>query len=371
MSAAFSPEKARAALLDNSAGRLLLAALSLAYTAAVALRRRLYGSGLLRSRRLQVPVICFGNISAGGTGKTSTVVSVARELARAGRRPAVLIRGYRRAARPASVTVLAKGRRFTLEEAGDEALMLYRMLEDAGVPVVVSSDRYKAGLAAMALGADLLLMDDGFQHFAIARDADIVLVNATSPFSSDRVLPYGNLREPAAGLARAAAVIITHCEQVTQSAIDELRADIREINPGAAVIESMHSPEKFLDPATSRPVDLDAMRGRPAVALSAIGDPASFEAALAKLKVDLRQIWRYPDHHAFTPEELGAAQQARTGLPLVTTYKDFARFPPGWQDILPNGVLIFSVKIVFLCDGWKNLMRLVEAAAERPGAEAA
>ena len=369
MTGPYSAEKLRDALRRGFAGRLLLGALSVVYAAAVKARRGLYGSGVLRSRRLPVPVICFGNISAGGTGKTSTVVAVARELARAGRRPAVLIRGYRRAARASSVTVLAKGRQATLEQAGDEALMLYRLLEDAGVPVVVSSDRYKAGLAAVELGADLLLMDDGFQHFALQRDADVVLVNATSPFSADRVLPYGNLREPAAGLARAAAVIITHCEQAAQADIDELRAEILEINPGAAVIESMHSPEKFLDPATSRPVDLDAMRGRPAAALSAIGDPASFEAALARLKIELRQIWRYPDHHAFTPEELAAAQQARTGLPLITTYKDYARFPAGWQDILPNGVLIFSVKIVFLCDGWKTLMRLVETAAGRAGGE--
>jgi tetraacyldisaccharide 4'-kinase len=370
MNPPFSPEELRDDLKGSLPGRLLLRALSGAYSAAVGLRRRLYASGVLRSRRLPVPVICFGNISAGGTGKTSTVVAVARELARAGRRPAVLIRGYRRAARPSSVAVLARGRRFTLEETGDEALMLYRMLEDAGVPVVVSSDRYKAGLAAVELGADLLLMDDGFQHFALRRDADIVLVNATSPFSSDHVLPYGNLREPASGLARAAAVIITHCERASQASVDLLRNEILAVNPDATVIESMHSPEKFLDPATARPVDLDAVRGRPAAALSGIGDPASFEAALAKLKIDLKQIWRYPDHHAFTNDELASAQAARAGLPLITTYKDYARFPEGWQDILHNGVLIFSVKIVFLCDGWKNLMRLVQAAAAPRGEEA-
>jgi len=365
-----SPEKTRDALKRTLAGRLLLRPLSLAYTAVIKVRKGLYDSGLLRARRLPVPVICFGNISAGGTGKTSTVVAVARELALSGRKPAILIRGYRRTARASCVTVLSKGRTFSLPQTGDEALMLYRMLEDLGVPVVVSSDRYKAGLAALKLGADILLMDDGFQHFALKRDADIVLVNATSPFSEDRVLPYGNLREPASGLARAAAVVITHCEQVTQAAIDDLRAEIRDINPDAKIIESMHSPEKFLDPATARPVDLDAIRGRPAVALSAIGDPASFESALGKLKIELRQIWRYPDHHAFTVAELAAAHQSRGGLPLITTYKDFARFPQGWQETLKSGVLIFSVKIVFLCDGWKNLMRLVERVAGPASPEA-
>jgi len=360
----FSPERTRDALLRSAAGRLLLRALSAAYTAVIQARKNLYFSGVLRRRRLPVPVICFGNISAGGTGKTSTVVAVARELAASGRKPAILIRGYRRAAGSSSVAVLAKGRDFSLSQTGDEALMLYRMLEDAGVPVVVSADRYAAGLKAMQeFGADILLMDDGFQHFAVERDADIVLVNATAPFVTDHVLPYGNLREPSAGLARAAAVVITHCEQVTQAQIDSLRAQIRALAPDAKIIESMHSPEKFLDPATARPVDLDTIKGRAAVALSAIGDPASFEAALSKMKIDLRQIWRYPDHHAFTPEELAAAQDARGDLPLITTYKDFARFPAGWQNTLKSGVLIFSVKIVFLCDGWKTLMRLAEKTA--------
>jgi tetraacyldisaccharide 4'-kinase len=208
-------------------------------------------------------------------------------------------------------------------------------------------------------------MDDGFQHFSLHRDADIVLVNATAPFYSDHVLPYGDLREPPDGIKRARAVIISHCEQARQEDVENIAAKITELNPQAAIIESMHSPEFFLDPATARPVDLNLLKGRPAAALSAIGDPNSFEAALRKMKVDLKQIWRYPDHHAFTQAELASAQQARGDLPLITTYKDFARFPQGWQAILGNGVLIFSVKIVFLCDGWEKLLAVMNEAAGR------
>ncbi len=359
----FSPERTRDRLNGGLAGRLLLRFFSAGYSAAMAARRTLYSSGVLRARRLPVPVVCFGNISAGGTGKTSTVVMAALELARSGRKPAILLRGYKRPGKSSRVTVLAKGRPLSLEDAGDEALMLYRMLEQAGVPVLVSSDRFASGTIAVSeLGRDIILLDDGFQHFALERDADIVLVNATAPFSADRVLPSGNLREPASALARADAVIITHCEQVTQEAVDALTAEIKAVNPAAGIIESIHSPETFMDPATALQTDLNALKGRPAAALSGIGDPASFEAVLKKLKIDLKQIWRYPDHHVFTPEELAAAEQAREGLPLITTYKDFARFPAGWQEILTGGVLILSVKIVFLCDGWKTLMRLVDGA---------
>lgn len=362
----FSPEKTRDGLRGSAAGRLLLSALSAAYAGGIAARRLLYSKGVLKRRRLPVPVVCFGNISSGGTGKTSTVVTAAMELARSGRRPAVLLRGYKRRVPPKTVTILAQGRPALLDEAGDEALMLYRLLEPAGVPVVVSSDRYASGTAAAAeLGADILLMDDGFQHFAVERDADIALVNATAPFTADRVLPAGNLREPASGLARARAVVITHCEQVPQDAIDALRADIARFAPAAEIIESMHAPETFIDPATATQVDLNALKGRDAAVLSGIGDPASFEAVLKKMKIGLRQIWRYPDHYAYTVKDLEAAQRARAGLPLITTYKDFARFPPGWQEILGGNVLILSVKIVFLLDGWKRLMRIVDAAGRR------
>ncbi len=227
-SPALSPKALRDALRRGLPGRLLLGTLSLLYGAAVAARGALYRAGILRSRSLPVPVICFGNISAGGTGKTSTVIAAAQELARSGRKPAVLLRGYKRRVSPRTLTVLAPGRRFTLDEAGDEALMLYRTLEKDSVPVLVCADRYRAGLEAVReLGADVLLMDDGFQHFALRRDADIVLVNATAPFRSDRLLPLGDLREPASALRRARAVIISHCEQASQEAVDALAAEIK------------------------------------------------------------------------------------------------------------------------------------------------
>ncbi len=349
----FSPEKFRNSLKSGTFGKLFLTALSMGYLSVISARRLLYRSGLLKRLRLPVPVICFGNISAGGTGKTSTVVLAAQELARAGRRPAVLIRGYKRRSGSSKVVVLAKGRHFDTAEAGDEALMLYRLLEADDVPVLVSPDRRASGLEAVKAGAGVILMDDGFQHFALERDADIVLVNATAPFTADRMLPLGSLREPPSGIARARAVIISHCELASRAGIDALRSEILRLNPRAEILESMHTPDSFMDPAAASAEDLDALRGKPAAAISGIGDPASFEGALRGLNVDLKQIWRYPDHHAFTPEELAAAERTREGLPLVTTHKDFTRFPPGWQDILKGGVLILSVKITFAGDGSK------------------
>jgi len=341
-------------------GRLLLRLMSFIYVSVIVLRRTLYECGLLKTYKLPVPVICFGNLSAGGTGKTSTVVMAAIELKKEGYNPAVLIRGYKRKAAGKKLTILAEGTAFSAEEAGDEALMLFKMLRDHGVPVLVSSDRYQSGLAALEkFKSDILLMDDGYQFFRLQRDANIALINATMPFNKDALLPLGDLRETPAGLDRADAVILSHCEHSSETGIELLKREIEKINPAAAVLESMHSPETFLDALTKEKVPLSKFRGKNVVTLSGIGDPKSFEDTLVELKAVPAQIWRYPDHHQFTREELTAIQATRADMPLITTFKDFARFPADWPRILEGGVFILSVKIVFLCDGYKQLMETI------------
>jgi len=353
-------EEFRNAIKEHAAGRLFLGLLSAFYLSGIKIRAALYSAGLLKSRTLGERVVCFGNLSAGGTGKTSMVVTAARALKQQGFNPAVLIRGYKRRAPKNKVTVLHASVKFQPEEAGDEALMLYNMLEDTGVPVLVCADRCLSGLAAVEkFKSDILLMDDGYQFFKLRRDADIVLINAAAPFYADAPLPLGNLRESPAGLKRAAAVIVSHCEHATQKSLDILRAEIKKINPGAPVIESMHSPDVFIDALTHERVPLSKFRGRSVVALSGIGDPESFEAALASLKAELAHIWRYPDHYQFTGEELAALEATRNGLPVITTYKDFARFPVDWARTLKGGVYILSVKIVFLSNGYSVLMDVI------------
>ncbi len=345
---------------EKALGRLLLRLVSFSYVSIVVLRKLLYTSGLLKSYKLPVPVICFGNLSAGGTGKTSTVVMAAIELKKEGYDPAVLIRGYKRKASGKKLTILAEGLPFSVEEAGDEALMLFKMLRDYGIPVLVSSDRYQSGLAALEkFKSDILLMDDGYQFFRLQRDKNVVLINTAMPFHKDALLPLGDLRETPAGLDRADAVILSHCEHASETGIESLTEEIRKINPSAAVLESMHSPETFLDALSKERIPLSRFRGKDVVTLSGIGDPKSFEDTLVSLKAVPVQIWRYPDHHQFTREELAAIQATRAGLPLITTFKDFARFPQDWPRILEGGVFILSVKIVFLCDGHKRLMKTI------------
>ena len=133
------------------------------------------------------------------------------ELKKEGYNPAVLIRGYKRKASGKKLTILSEGLPFSAEEAGDEALMLFKMLRDHGVPILVSADRYQSGLAALEkFKSDILLMDDGYQFFRLQRDKNIVLINTAMPFNEDALLPLGDLRETPAGLDRADAVILSH-----------------------------------------------------------------------------------------------------------------------------------------------------------------
>ena len=355
-----NPKKLRDRFLKKMAGRFFLRLLSFLYVSGVALRRALYEAGLLKSYKLPVPVVCFGNLSAGGTGKTSTVVMAAIELKKNGRNPAVLIRGYRRKAPRKKLTILAEGEPFSAEEAGDEALMLFKMLREHEIPVLVSSDRYQSGLAALEkFKSDILLMDDGYQFFRLQRDVNVALINATMPFHKDSLLPLGDLRETPAGLDRADAIILSHCEHASGEGIESLKEEIKKIAPGAAVIESMHSPEMFLDALKKEKVSLSRFRGKSVVTLSGIGDPKSFENTIVDLKAVPAQIWRYPDHHQFTREELRAIEETRGELPLITTYKDFVRFPADWPQLLGGGVFILSVKIVFLGDGHERLMETI------------
>jgi tetraacyldisaccharide 4'-kinase len=353
-------KKLRDRLKKKAYGRIALGALSLAYISFIAARRTLYRAGLLKSHRLPVPVICFGNLSAGGTGKTSTVIMAAAALKKAGYRPAVLIRGYKRKAPGNRLTILSGDSSVPAEEAGDEALMIFNMLQHLDVPVMVSPDRFRSGLAAIEkFKSDILLMDDGYQFFRLRRDRNVVLINATAPFHRDSLLPLGDLRETPAGLRRADAVILSHCEHVSRAEVQAIREEVKKINPSVPVMESRHSPDTYLNAFEKTGEPLSRFQGKKVAVLSGIGDPQSFEDALARLKAVPAQIWRYPDHHQFTRAELSAIQATRGGMPLITTYKDFTRFPADWQEILKSGVYILSVEIIFNDDGLKRLMELI------------
>lgn len=342
--------KARQSRLEKTLhGKALLGAASLAYGAGVFGRKLLYDLRILSSRSLDAKVICIGNLTTGGTGKTPAVLLAAETLRRRGHDVAILSRGYGRSAGKKEVTVLIDGRRTDWRLCGDEPWMIHQSLQGLGVPILVCPDRAKAGALAVEMyGSRVLLLDDGFQHRGLHRDLDIVLVNARDPFGGRRLLPLGSLREPLSSLRRAQMVVITHADRVTAAELAGLRKEIEKIHSGVTILESVHKADHILDVRTEQKLPLDHLKKKAVVALSGLGDPLAFESQLEELGAALSQIWRYPDHHAYTEREMRSIEHLRGGLPIVTTLKDFVRLPDRWRDIIKGEVLVLGIKLELL-----------------------
>ena len=304
---------------------------------------------MLPRRKMKAKVVCIGNLTVGGTGKTPAVLLVAETLRKRGHEVAIISRGYGRQAPKSEVTVLLDGRETDWRRCGDEPWMIHQSLNGQGVPVLVCPDRARAGeLAVEMYGSKVLILDDGFQHLRMQRDLDIVLVNARDPFGGGRLLPSGDLREPLSSIRRAGMIVITHADRVTSAELARLRDDIERLHPGVQVVESAHKADHLLDVKTESKLALSLLKGKAVVALSGIGDPLSFETQLEALGASVAQSWRYPDHHPYTSLELKSIENLRGGLPLVTTHKDFVRLPVDWRELLGGEVFVLGIKLELL-----------------------
>lgn len=359
--------KRRTRLKKTLHGKALLGAASLAYGAGVLGRKLLYDLKVLTRRKLDAKVICVGNLTTGGTGKTPAVLLAAETLRRRGHDVSIISRGYGRTAPKKDVTVLLDGRRTDWRLCGDEPWMIHQSLQGLSVPVLVCPDRAKAGeLAVEMYGSRVIILDDGFQHLKLHRDLDVVLVNARDPFGGRRLLPLGDLREPLSALRRAHMVVLTHADRVTAADLTRLRDEIEKIHPGVPVLESAHKADHILDVRTEKKLPLEALKGKAVVALSGLGDPLSFESQLEELSAVISQTWRYPDHHPYTEREMRSIEALRGGLPLVTTFKDYVRLPDRWREILKGEVLILGIKLEMLKgrNAWIDTLDALAKGAE-------
>lgn len=285
--------------------RGLLTTASYAYAAVTWLRRRAYRAGWLPSYAVDVPVISVGNITTGGTGKTPMVAWLVEQLRSAGRTPAVLTRGYH---------ADSTGR-------SDEAEMLR---ESTGAMVVVNPNRVAGASAAIEKGADVLVLDDGFQHRRLRRDLDIVLVDATNPFGLGRLLPRGLLREPLSSLAAADVIVVTRSDQLPTSAMEKLLTGLGELAPDAVVTTAVHRPVAIVDDAgTVHPPEI--ITARKLFAFCGIANPEAFFVTLRELGAEVVGRQDLPDHVEYSDVIVGALTRACIASPAaaaVTTEKD-------------------------------------------------
>lgn len=299
----------------------LLLPLSGLYGAGVALRLGLYGRGFLKVRNAARPVVSVGNVAAGGTGKTPFVRWLAAELLRRGRRPSILTRGYGRSSRGTVVVSDGRGSLAGVAASGDEPALLARALP--GVPIVADARRARAAARAEALDApvDLHLLDDGFSHVGLARDVDVVLLDATAPDAGGALLPAGLLREPLASLARADLIVVTKTEKAGPEAAREIA---RRFAPGLPVFHARTEVLGVLD-GEGRLVDPADLPAGTTVAVAGIARPDAFRTTLEALGVEAAAFLPFRDHEPYGPGALGRIERAleETGATaVVTTEKD-------------------------------------------------
>ena len=292
-----------------------LACLAVPYRLGMGVRAGLYGVGLLRRHRLPVPVISVGNLSLGGTGKTPMVALLAERLLARGHRVAVLSRGYGRTG------------------DGDDEAILPEAPADRFARFTGASRAVTGRRATTEFGATRVLLDDGFQHWALVRDLDVVLVDATQPPGEGRLFPRGLLREPPSALARAGFVVLTRTDQASAAQLDAARAEA-ERRTGRAPAEAVHAPAGICNWPDGVREPIERISGTRVFGFCGIGNPEAFRRTLTACGAVVTGFRAFPDHHGFSAtdrEEVSRAAEAAGADWLITTAKDALRLTNEWQ----------------------------------------
>lgn len=271
-------------------------------------RNLLYDTRWKRTFRAAVPVVSIGNLTLGGTGKTPCVEYVARYLRDSGVRPVILSRGYG-----------------AEQSRNDEAMVLEENLPD--VPHLQGADRVALAMTAVEeLDAEVLVLDDGFQHRRLQRDLEIVLLDATAPLAREAIFPRGLLREPISGLRRADLLILTRCDLASDPA--EQVAWLNRRFPGQPVAMAIHAPEALIG-ASEHDEPVETLANSPVAAFCGIGNPEAFRSTLAAVGATPIAFRTFPDHHAYTRKDVEDLHRWAHELPdhvrIVTTQKDWVK----------------------------------------------
>jgi tetraacyldisaccharide 4'-kinase len=296
--------------------------LSLLYGCAVRLRAAAYTARLFKTNRLPCPVVSVGNITVGGTGKTPLVIALASRLKERDIPVAVLSRGYKGSSTSGPVVSDGETIHLSPEEAGDEAYLMAERLR--GLPVLVGKDRFTNGrIALQRYGIRGILLDDGFQHFPLHRDLNIVLVDSTIGFGDRYLLPRGILREPLTHLRRASLFLLTKVED--PGACRPLEDLLRMLHPEAPVFHSSYEASGLVGPRGEWD-EISSSQGRKVVALSGIANPSPFLSLLKKCGMRVIKEVIFPDHHPYTRQDLVSIEKRANGADwIVTTEKDLVR----------------------------------------------
>ncbi len=342
---------------DGILPQWLLLLLAVPYGLAVRMRVALYRWGWLAERKLPCPVISVGNLTVGGTGKTPVVIALVERLLASGRRIGVLSRGYRRHSRD-EMLLVSDGRTLLAgpADAGDEPYLIATRCPRA--VVAVGANRYKLGRWVLERHpVDCFVLDDGFQHLALHRDVNVLVVDVSDPSGLQALLPAGRLREPLAAASRATAVLLTRADMGNWRDV----AAAIEAATGKAVppIRSRFTAQALVNVATGEVRAVEMLSGRRALAFSGIGNPASFLMLLRSLGLTVGDEIAFADHHAYSTSDLEMVREraGRCGADMiVTTEKDAGKVAP----FLKPGEPVWAVRLgLEVLDGRERFDRLI------------
>lgn len=292
-----------------SLARAFLALLALFYLIAYYSRCLVYRLHLVKRRRLDAPVVSVGNLTLGGTGKTPFVMMLADELRRRDVKVAVLARGY-----GATISGVAN----------DETLMF--LTEAPDVPLYTSSNRFRAGLEALKDGAELLILDDGFQHWRLERDLDILLIDGINPFGYGFIFPRGLLREPVGAMKRADVVVLTHSDVPVERLKRVIEQTIKSRSPEGFFCEAVHRPKELIRlDKKEKAKKASFIKDKNVLAFCGLGNPHSFFISLAQLGARIKAFHSLPDHFKYKARIVSALETHAKKLNcdfMVTTAKD-------------------------------------------------
>lgn len=335
--------------LRAAAWRAVFRMAEVPYTLVVRWRNRRYDRAEAEIRRVPIPVVSVGNITLGGTGKTPMVEWIARYYRRCGVRVVIVSRGY--GAEQGALN--------------DEGRQLEQRLPD--VPHLQSPDRVAAAeLDIEELAAELVLLDDGFQHRRLARDLDIVMLDAEAPFGYGHVFPRGMLREPADGLRRAHVVVLSRADRVQPAQREWVRDQVWRLAPRALWAETFHAPRAMVD-CHGRCEPAEGLAGRPVAAFCGIGDPGAFRHTLETLGCQVLALWPFADHYAYTRadvERLDSWAATLDAEAVLCTHKDLVKL--GIETLGGRPLRAIVVELEFLAGRAELEQRLRELCPHAP-----